>query len=116
MPNYIVTAAYEDVVDTPQVYETEVAASDPGEAAELAQRQAVEDNGGTWPDDLNSYKLADIYARVRPVNLSPDDARLIIDALEDAATWARRIESSQEQHYNALREWLIAEVGEPARR
>lgn len=60
---YIVTAAYADVIDEPQVYETEVEASSVEEAESAAQAQARKDNGHAGSDDL----LTSVYARVKPL-------------------------------------------------
>lgn len=63
---YLVTAAYADVVDEAQVYETSVDAESVEEAEQLAQRQAIEDNGGTVGEDDESFALTDIFARPDP--------------------------------------------------
>lgn len=63
---YLVTAAYADVVDEPQVYETTVEAESVEEAETIAQRQAIEDNGGTVGEDDETFALTDIFARPDP--------------------------------------------------
>lgn len=62
---YLVTAAYKDVVDTPQVYETEVDADTAEDAEVVAQVACYRDNHGepdarVTPDD---YMLTDVFAR-----------------------------------------------------
>lgn len=63
---YLVSAAYADVVDAPQVYETSVEAESVEEAEQMAQRQAIEDNGGTVGEDDETFALTDIFARPDP--------------------------------------------------
>lgn len=63
---WIVTAVYADVIDEPQVYDTTVEAETEEDAEQIARRAAVEDNGGTWPDDKGSYELTDLYVRLAP--------------------------------------------------
>jgi hypothetical protein len=61
---YLVSAVYAEVIDQPQVYETEVEASSVEEAEQLAQLGCIVDNGGDPADGEDSpYRLTDIYAR-----------------------------------------------------
>lgn len=61
---WLVTAAYANVVDQPQVYETTVEAETVEEAEAEARRICIEDNGGDPNDpDCTEFDLTDVFAR-----------------------------------------------------
>lgn len=88
MDRYLITAAYaEGLGDNPQAYETDVDADSAPHAEQVAQEQCRRDNGhgDAMPGDGWYAPLVDVYARPAPVELSPDDARLVVTALLTAA-------------------------------
>jgi hypothetical protein len=78
MTTFLVTAAYREVIDQPQVYETTVGADSPEEAEQVAQDQCRDDNG-MEPDDPNP--LIDVY--VRPLAEPEQIVRFVLDFMGD---------------------------------
>jgi hypothetical protein len=88
---WLITAAYADVVDLPQVYETTVEADTEEEAIKVAQDQCRDDNG--WePNDADP--LCDVFARPVPprvfhVVICPgNEYPVAFDVAEQAQTYA----------------------------
>jgi hypothetical protein len=82
---YLVTAAYKDVVDEPQAYETEVDATSPEQAEKHAQEDCYRDNHGLTDEPVSpdDYMLCDVFARPAPdLDRGDFDAAGIKAALE----------------------------------
>lgn len=107
MPTYLVTGAYAEVVDQPQVYETEVEADSVEEAERLARERCIADNGGDPADGENSpYALTDVFARLK---VQIEDLHMgVLDDIQVAAfvdqglasLHARMVDGAEPEDYN----------------
>ena len=81
---YLVTAAYKDTVDEPQVYETVVDADSTEEAEVAAQETCYRDNHGLTDECVHpaDYMLTDLFARPAPIPRADFDVDGIKAALE----------------------------------
>jgi hypothetical protein len=91
MTRFLVTGVYADVIDTPQAYEPgTIEAESAEQAEEFARQMAVEDNGGTWPDDRDGgFALTDVFARPSRELDDVDDAAFEAEAKRRGYTLTR---------------------------
>lgn len=119
MSAYIVSAVYAEVIDEPQVYETEVDATSVEDAERLAREEAIAGNGGdpTNEDDQRTYALADVFARLKYEGIEDllhagrDEVRFALGVLDDlqvaafidqglASLHVRLVDGAEPEEYN----------------